>query len=189
MADEKNVRHRFTVPTVDTVVNEWIENQNNLGFSLRVLIRAFVRQYGVNVDATCIEFGTPAPAKRGRPPKNRGVQLNGMLLSDEDSDDYMTREVSFTSDGMIADAPNTPIATTKPVSNVKAIGNKGGVIVDFETESDAHVTSDKSSGSTIMDMLNIGVPTPKSTVQKAPVAAVGTTVEGDDDGFIDPDDL
>ena len=186
MADEKNVRHRFTVPTVDTVVNEWIENQNNLGFSLRVLIRAFVRQYGVNVDATCIEFGTPAPAKRGRPPKNRGVQLNGMLLSDEsdeDSDDYMTEEVSSTSDNMIADAPNTPIVTTKPVSSVKPVAKP------IETEATVHVTSDKSAGSNIMDMLNIGVPAPKQTVQKAPVAAAGTAVEGDDDGFIDPDDL
>ena len=37
MSDDKNVRHRFTVPAADDVVNKWIENQSNLGFSLRVL--------------------------------------------------------------------------------------------------------------------------------------------------------
>ena len=47
MSDDKNIRHRFTVPTADVKVNEWIESQSNLGFSLRVLIKAFIREYGI----------------------------------------------------------------------------------------------------------------------------------------------
>lgn len=75
-SDEKNVRHRFTVPTADTKVNEWIENQSNLGFSLRVLIKSFVREYGYQ-DATCLEFGTEIK-KRGRPPKSIKDQVDTM---------------------------------------------------------------------------------------------------------------
>lgn len=85
MADDKNVRHRFTVPSADDVVNDWIENQSNLGFSLRVLIRAFVRQYG-NKDATCVEFGE-AVAKRGRPRNQDLIRLGQMASTNEEYDD------------------------------------------------------------------------------------------------------
>lgn len=76
MSDEKNVRHRFTVPVADTRVNEWIETQSNLGFSLRVLIKAFMREYGVQ-DATCLELGVQVK-KKGRPPKSAQIQYGNM---------------------------------------------------------------------------------------------------------------
>lgn len=76
MADEKNVRHRFTVPVGDAIVNDWIEEQSNLGFSLRVLIKAFVREYGVQ-DATCLELGVNVK-KKGRPAKQAKIMLSGM---------------------------------------------------------------------------------------------------------------
>ena len=77
MADDKNIRHRFTVPVGDTIVNEWIAMQSHLGFSLRVLIKAFVRDYGMQ-DATCLEFGVGVK-KRGRPPKTATIHLQNML--------------------------------------------------------------------------------------------------------------
>lgn len=73
MADDKNVRHRFTVPAEDTLVNQWIEAQSNLGFSLRVLIKAFVRDQGIK-DATCLELGQ-AVKKRGRPTNQQKLEM------------------------------------------------------------------------------------------------------------------
>lgn len=89
MSDEKNVRHRFTVPVADTRVNEWIEAQSNLGFSLRVLIKAFMREYGVQ-DATCLELGVQVK-KKGRPPKSAQIQYGNMenvqMPDDQEDDD------------------------------------------------------------------------------------------------------
>lgn len=77
MADKaENVRHRFTVPANDTVVNEWIEAQSNLGFSLRVLIKAFVRDQGV-IDATCLALGQPVK-RRGRPTKESKLEMQNV---------------------------------------------------------------------------------------------------------------
>ncbi len=73
MADDKNVRHRFTVPAEDTLVNQWIEAQSNLGFSLRVLIKAFIRDQGIK-DATCLELGQ-AVKKRGRPTNQQKLEM------------------------------------------------------------------------------------------------------------------
>lgn len=163
MSNEKNVRHRFSVPTADTVVNEWIENQSNLGFSLRVLIRAFVRQYGIGSDATCIEFKTPPPPTKGRPPKNRGIQLNAML-----SDDFGNKQSDIVTNAVDDDGVDTneTVVVKETVEEPKQV----------ETQ---NVTSDVAPN--IMDMLNIGVsqPTTKST----------TNVALEDDDFIDPDDL
>jgi len=87
MSEDNNYRHRFTVPKSDTVVNSWIENQSNLAFSLRVLIKDFVRNYG-NRDATCIELGTEAK-RRGRPPKELKEKLNKL---DEGIGDFIETE-------------------------------------------------------------------------------------------------
>lgn len=83
MSDDKNVRHRFTVPAADERVNEWILAQSNLGFSLRILIKAFIREYGIR-DATCMELGVSV-RKKGRPAKTAQVRL--LNLDNEDSDD------------------------------------------------------------------------------------------------------
>lgn len=76
VGDDKNIRHRFTVPLADNIVNDWIEKQSNLGFSLRVLIKAFVQSYGYQ-DATCLELGMPI-RKRGRPPKQAKIRYDCM---------------------------------------------------------------------------------------------------------------
>lgn len=87
MSNNNSVRHRFTVPVADTQVEQWIESQANLNFSLRVLIRNFVREYGFQ-DATCLEFGAPV-AKRGRPPKSLKQHMDGNVdvMPDEASVD------------------------------------------------------------------------------------------------------
>jgi hypothetical protein len=71
--DSSSFRHRFSVPSEDVIVEEWIAKQANLSSSVRVLIRNFVRDYG-NRDATCVEFGVPA-RRAGRPAKNDSLRF------------------------------------------------------------------------------------------------------------------
>lgn len=59
-------RYRFSVPNADESVTEWIEAQSNLSFSIRVLIRDFIRVHG-KVDATCAPV--EQRGKVGRPSK------------------------------------------------------------------------------------------------------------------------
>lgn len=79
MGESKNVRHRFTVPAGDTGVRAWIDAQSNLGFSLRILIKAFIRDYGIQ-DATCLELGMTV-SRVGRPPKKAEIHLSGFQES------------------------------------------------------------------------------------------------------------
>ena len=123
MSDEKNVRHRFTVPVADTRVNEWIETQSNLGFSLRVLIKAFMREYGMQ-DATCLELGVQVK-KKGRPPKSAQIQYGNMenvTMQDSQLDDSEDTDESE----QVAQEQETPVQAqvvtqrpvVKPVSNL-----------------------------------------------------------------------
>ena len=89
MGDDKNIRHRFTVPKDDKQVEDWIQAQSNLGFSLRVLIRAFVRSYGYR-DATCMELGVPVK-RVGRPPKHAQIAL-GQMMEQEEAPLFPTEE-------------------------------------------------------------------------------------------------
>lgn len=114
MSDDKNIRHRFTVPAADTSVNEWIETQSNLGFSLRVLIKAFIRDYGIR-DATCMALGEPVKAK-GRPPKNATLKLGGF----GNAETTASSEEDVVSDPETGDEQNIPVQareTTAPVQN------------------------------------------------------------------------
>lgn len=120
MSDDKNCRHRFTVPCDDTVVNTWIENQSNLGFSLRVLIKDFVRTYG-NKDATCVELGTVAK-RRGRPPKqikNLLNQMDGTVSSDDYDDDDMYDEPDVAEEIQEVEVPVKPVVERTPKQTKK----------------------------------------------------------------------
>lgn len=92
MGEDKNVRHRFTVPVGDTNVRNWIEAQSNLGFSLRILIKAFIRDYGMQ-DATCLELGIPVN-RVGRPPKKAVIHLSGFQESNENQGEIIQDEPS-----------------------------------------------------------------------------------------------
>ena len=65
MARVENLRYRFAVPVGDQVVNDWIKCQDNLSFSIRLLIKSFIEENGM-VDATYTRSADPVP-KRGRP--------------------------------------------------------------------------------------------------------------------------
>lgn len=168
MGDDKNVRHRFTVPAADNVVNEWIDNQSNLGFSLRVLIRAFVRQHG-NKDATCVEFGEPV-AKRGRPPKQATIQLNGMIPS---YDGY------YESDAEEGDIENEPIVaeTVRPVNET---------VVQAPAQ---RVVQPTPSVDSVDNFFGNGNAPNRVTQAKPVVAASNNQQIMTNDGFVDPDDL
>lgn len=140
MSDEKNVRHRFTVPVADTRVNEWIEIQSNLGFSLRVLIKAFMREYGVQ-DATCLELGVQVK-KKGRPPKSAQIQYGNMenvTMSGSQFDDSEDTDESE----HVAQEQETPVqaqvVTQRPV--VKPVSNL--------TEAEKKFQADMSEGKQI----------------------------------------
>lgn len=140
MSDEKNVRHRFTVPVADTRVNEWIETQSNLGFSLRVLIKAFMREYGVQ-DATCLELGVQVK-KKGRPPKSAQIQYGNMenvTMSGSQFDDSEDTDESE----QVAQEQETPVqaqvVTQRPV--VKPVSNL--------TEAEKKFQADMSEGKQI----------------------------------------
>lgn len=64
MSDESFKRYRFSVPKADASVNEWIEKQANLSYSLRALIRNRIMEHGMT-DPTCDNV-TQKP-KVGRP--------------------------------------------------------------------------------------------------------------------------
>lgn len=151
MSDEKNVRHRFTVPVADTRVNEWIEAQSNLGFSLRVLIKAFIREYGIQ-DATCLELGVQVK-KKGRPPKSAQIQYNGMenvqMPGSQFSDDPEDDDTGYES-GQGVQNQETPVqaqvTTQRPVA--KPVRNL------TETEKRSQMTM--SEGGQV-DMNNLGL--------------------------------
>lgn len=69
-------RYRFSVPDKDTIVRDWIEAQDHLSMSLRLLIKEDVLNHGL-VDVTCrllAGMGSDPPAKR-RPRQSDGRQV------------------------------------------------------------------------------------------------------------------
>lgn len=175
MSDDKNVRHRFTVPAADDVVNKWIENQSNLGFSLRVLIKAFVRSYGYK-DATCLEFGV-AVKKRGRPPKQANIKYNVMTDNNaggfdftDDLDEYDEPD-NETAPETINEHTDTKIQPERQSSDSKAVPT---------TKPKPAV---QTAANDVMGALrNRGKP------NVAPVQDTAD-VSTDEDGFADPDSL
>jgi len=62
-------RFRISIPTADTAVIEWLKNQTNISFSLRVLIKEAIAQDGY-IDVTCrADSSMGQPKRAGRPPK------------------------------------------------------------------------------------------------------------------------
>lgn len=191
MSDDKNVRHRFTVPVADVKVNQWIESQSNLGFSLRVLIKAFVRNYGYQ-DATCLEFGTEVK-KRGRPSKQMKIQL-GQMLDDEDEDIQDDDSFEPSEQEMpVSVPPITPITKSRADASVKVqvegpakqaapakpvITAKPAV-----TPATTPAPEDTDKEDDLMSMFN----SPNSSEQTN--GSQSDAVASDDDGFIDPEDL
>ena len=70
MASQKRstYRYRFCVPDRDALVREWINNQEHLSMSLRMLIKEDIQRFGTDSDVTCRMPGPP----RGRPPGPSG---------------------------------------------------------------------------------------------------------------------
>ena len=58
-------RLRFSVPFADVSVLEWIELQGNLSYSIRALIKAYIKEHGMT-DPTCDLVAEPG-GRVGRP--------------------------------------------------------------------------------------------------------------------------
>lgn len=154
MSDDKNMRHRFTVPKGDDVVNEWIETQSNLGFSLRVLIKAFVRQYGMK-DATFVEFGR-AVQKQGRPRKEDGISYDRMdkkifATTDEEPESNLTQEtevvqVKTVSEPKLAETKVEvkPVASTQPVAVEQTVADEDDAGNNSEAISNVNANVDEN---------------------------------------------
>lgn len=65
-------RLRFSVPFADVSVLEWIELQGNLSYSIRALIKAYIKEHGMT-DPTC-DLVTEPGARVGRPTSQEAKQ-------------------------------------------------------------------------------------------------------------------
>ena len=187
MSEDKNSRYRFTVPTADTSVLQWLDAQSNISFSIRVLIKAFIRDYGMQA-ATCLEVGFTSK-KRGRPPKQVEVHLESMSIADDVGANYADDETEnmpfeeVTQDVTQNAAPaaepvvrpevsvpvqETPVQPSVPVQPVQKP----------QTVQQAVAQKVNAEEPSIDDMFNA----PSSTAK--PV-----NTQTDDDGFVNPDDL
>ena len=204
--DEKNIRHRFTVPIADTKVNDWIKNQSNLGFSLRVLIKAFVKEYGYQ-DATCLELGTEVK-RRGRPPKALKAQVDSIdVYDDEASYAYQEQVAAQPSVSHAAYPAAQPASAITPASNQQAARmqptQQSVPVQPAQTYAkpvsvqpvQTHSVSDEAPSKPFMtasvpgddDLMNMMSGITSST----PIPASNDTVSAttDDDGFVDPESL
>ena len=67
---DNSKRFRISVPTDDISVIEWLRRQENISFSLRVLIKDSIAQHGY-MDVTCLaDPSMGKPRGPGRPPGN-----------------------------------------------------------------------------------------------------------------------
>lgn len=162
LADDKVTRYRFSVPLGDNVVNDWVDAQSNLSFSLRLLIRAFVRSYGMQ-DVTCLELGLTAK-KRGRPLKQNSILINNVM---EDTDNLFTNNRSEPTD-MLFEQNADSVPDEAPVVQKESAGEAD--IVDKVVEPPSKQFDQE-----------------KASTQVKPVSEskIGNSGE-DDDGFVDP---
>lgn len=185
MSDERNIRHRFTVPSADVKVNEWIETQSNLGFSLRVLIKAFIRDYGMQ-DATCLELGTGVK-RRGRPPKNAQIHMSQMLDDTEYATNYdenYVQESEVTTNYVAQEAVSTvqvsnysqPVQSVPQYRQVKPVPQQLSQQRPIQ-QVQQNVPMNNQNSADIMSMIGVGA------VQQQ------QSVKADDNDFVDPDDI
>lgn len=104
MADKASSSHRFrmTIPTKDTTVLRWVEQQSSLSTSLRMLIRWAIQEYGY-ADVTCLTVRRD----RGRPNQTAAV-LN-----------YEPMPETYTPDVVPASVPMMPQESVAPVYPVQ----------------------------------------------------------------------
>lgn len=133
MPKESFTRYRFSVPNADESVNKWIDEQSNLSFSIRQIIKDYIQHNGIT-DATCAEV-RQLP-KRGRKP-NSSYMMNPQDFEDvDDESEFGTEDAPVQKSVVLAEpaivqsvvaefAPveieQTPIATqvvSTPVASV-----------------------------------------------------------------------
>lgn len=74
-------RYRLSVPEADVLVNNWIAEQNNLSFSLRLVIKDAIRRYGM-IDITCSDSAEVVPPLENNIPVSSQLPVNEPIVSD-----------------------------------------------------------------------------------------------------------
>lgn len=74
------IRQRISIPESDISVLEWINNQSNVSFSIRMMIKEYIEKYGYS-DITCRKVDKQL--KRGRPPKMDNNTEDNIIDSDQ----------------------------------------------------------------------------------------------------------
>ena len=160
-----NVRHRFAVPEADKQVNDWIECQSNLGFSLRVLIKAYIAVLGMT-DATCT-MNIVVP-KKGRPPKTEAEKLLKAFQkpTEADADYAMESESSLEMFNQSEPAIKGPEMAEKPQVAIQPQ-------VPFTGKTNPSPAADP-----MLQMMGIGSTSPHAEDDS-----------GGEDGFVDEDEI
>ena len=132
-------RYRFAVPSKDAQVNEWINLQTNLGFSLRIIIKEAIRDHGMQ-DVTCMDLGMDVK-KKGRPSKKMDNYLN-QIGNEQASEDFNVDDF-FEEAGLVEDAQpvlqsSKPVTSSAPVSAsvdiMSMLGAKGQRVEQTQVE-------------------------------------------------------
>lgn len=94
--DPKESRRRIRVPAKDRTVNAWMDDQDDLSASLRLVVRDYIRRNGMG-DVMCQPV--VQEPRRGRPPKiedeaDAGVAQDQVQDSDDDEETVDEVEVS-----------------------------------------------------------------------------------------------
>lgn len=109
MADDvgsKESRRRIRVPAKDRTVIEWMDEQEDLSASLRLVVRDYIRRYGVG-DVMCQPV--QQEPRRGRPPKQESEVTENTEPSDGDEviEDRTVKAVSVPEKNVVKTAPST----------------------------------------------------------------------------------
>ncbi len=155
MANEgSSSRYRFSVPAGDAAVLDWIKNQDNLSYSLRLVIRDYIQRHGYG-DATCLDVAHQA--KRGRP-SNAARDSFDRVMQRKDAEP-------------VVDEPDEPEyrIETEPVHHVEAKPRAGaGVRKPPVQQAPAQLMGLQETGAPRAGMSLAGITMPK-TAQVKPV--------------------
>lgn len=89
-------RHHVIVPKADTIVEDWMNEQNNLSGSIRVLIKQFVLKYGVTDILCCADLGAGMFEQQTPKSSSSDSEVEQNILSNTSDDPESESQASLT---------------------------------------------------------------------------------------------